>query len=174
MSKHWYMLTVTGEDKPGIVARITQTLFDRGMHLGEASMLRLGGNFTIMMMVAGEMDAQVLEEALSQVVAELGLSLHIDPMQGGLHRHVPPNFIVRVSGADKAGIVAKVTGVLAQAGFNILGLDSDVAGSEDKPVYIMQIAGIASVPLETLEASLSGLRSEGIDVNVSPVEMLVG
>ncbi|WP_457666398.1 glycine cleavage system protein R [Thiolapillus sp.] len=174
MNKHWYMLTLTGEDRPGIVARITQALFDRGMNLGEASMLRLGGNFTIMMMVAGEMDAAALQEALAEVVDELGLSLHIDPMQGGLHRHVPPNFIVRVSGADKAGIVARVTGVLAQAGFNILGLDSDVAGSEAKPVYIMQIAGIASVPLETLEAALGDLRSEGIDVNVSPVEMLVG
>ena len=171
---NWYMLTLTGEDRPGIVARVTRALFERDMNLGEASMLRLGGNFTIMMMVSGHMDADALQQALSGVVRELGLSLHIDPMKGGLHRHVPPNLMVRVSGADRAGIVARVTGVLAEAGFNILDLESDVAGTAEQPVYIMQIAGVATVPLESLEQALSGLREEGIEVNISPVEMLVG
>ncbi len=171
---NWYMLTLTGEDRPGIVARVTRALFERDMNLGEASMLRLGGNFTIMMMVSGDMDADALQQALSEVVEELGLSLHIDPMKGGLHRHVPPNLMVRVSGADRAGIVARVTGVLADAGFNILDLESDVAGTAEKPVYIMQIAGVATVPLESLEQAVSGLREEGIEVNISPVEMLVG
>lgn len=174
MSNNWYMLTLTGEDQPGIVAQVTQALFERDMNLGEASMLRLGGNFTIMMMVAGDMDADALQESLQSVSSDLGLSLHIDPMRGGLHRHVPPNLMVRVSGADRAGIVAKVTGVLAAAGFNILDLESDVAGKVDKPVYIMQIAGISTVPLESLEQALDSLRSEGIDVNISPVDMLVG
>ncbi len=171
---NWYMLTLTGEDRPGIVARVTRALFERDMNLGEASMLRLGGNFTIMMMVSGHMDADALRQALSMVVKELGLSLHIDPMKGGLHRHVPPNLMVRVSGADRAGIVARVTGVLADAGFNILDLESDVAGTAEQPVYIMQIAGVATVPLESLEQAVSGLREEGIEVNISPVEMLVG
>jgi glycine cleavage system transcriptional repressor len=173
MSK-WYMLTLTGEDQPGIVARVTQSLFERDMNLGEASMLRLGGNFTIMMMVTGNMDVRQLEQSLGSVSTDLGLSLHVDPMEGGLHRHVPPNLIVRVSGADRAGIVAKVTGVLTENGFNVLDLESDVAGNADKPVYIMQIAGIAAVPVESLEAALDGLRAEGIDVNISPIDMLVG
>ncbi len=171
---NWYMLTLTGEDRSGIVARVTRALFERDMNLGEASMLRLGGNFTIMMMVSGHMDADALQQALSGVVRELGLSLHIDPMKGGLHRHVPPNLMVRVSGADRAGIVARVTGVLAEAGFNILDLESDVAGTAEQPVYIMQIAGVATMPLESLEQAVSGLREEGIEVNISPVEMLVG
>lgn len=171
---NWYMLTLTGEDRPGIVARVTRALFERQMNLGEASMLRLGGNFTIMMMVSGELDAPDLEAALAPVTSELGLSLHIDPMQGGLHRHLVPNLMVRVSGADRAGIVARVTGALAEAGFNILDLESDVAGSQEKPVYLMQIAGVAEVPLERLEAALEPLRGEGIDVNITPIETLVG
>ncbi|BAO43973.1 glycine cleavage system transcriptional repressor [Thiolapillus brandeum] len=171
---NWYMLTLTGEDRPGIVAQVTRTLFERDMTLGEASMLRLGGNFTIMMMVGGELDVPALEQALDPVTATLGLSLHIDPMDGGLHRHVPPNLMVRVSGADRAGIVARVTGVLAEAGFNILDLASDVAGTVDRPVYIMQIAGVATVPQESLETAVGGLREDGIEVNISPMEMLVG
>ena len=52
MSDNWYMLTLIGEDKPGIVAAVTQSLYELGLNLGETSMLRLGGNFTIMMMVS--------------------------------------------------------------------------------------------------------------------------
>ncbi len=170
----WYMLTLTGADQPGIVARVAQALFEQNINLGEASMLRLGGNFTIMMMVSGDFDAAGLEQVLAPITRELGLSLHIDPMQGGLHQHVAPNLMVRVSGADRAGIVARVTSALAAAGFNILDLESDVAGDAEQPVYIMQIAGVGSVPLEQLEAALQELRAEGIEVNVSALDLLLG
>lgn len=46
--KRWHMLTVVGRDRAGIVAALTDTLYRGGANLGEASMTRLGGNFTIM------------------------------------------------------------------------------------------------------------------------------
>ena len=49
--KSWKMLTLVGEDQPSIVAKVTQTLYRGGWNLGEASMIRLGGSFSIMMMV---------------------------------------------------------------------------------------------------------------------------
>ena len=171
---NWYMLTLMGEDRKGIVAAVTQALFERDITLGETSMLRLGGNFTIMMMVAADLDAAALQDALADAVGTMGLTLHIDAMQGGLHQHITPNLIVRVSGADRAGIMARVTGVLAEVEFNILDLESDVAGSAEKPVYIMQIVGISETPLEVLEAALDDIRDEGIEVNISPLETLVG
>ena len=48
---HWYMVTLVGKDRPGIVAHVTNALYEEGCNLGETSMLRLGGNFSIMMMV---------------------------------------------------------------------------------------------------------------------------
>jgi glycine cleavage system transcriptional repressor len=144
------------------------------MNLGETSMLRLGGSFSIMMMVSGGQQAEDVEAAVRQVADQLGLHVHVDPMSGGLHRHLVPNLQVVVSGADRAGIVADVTGTLAEAGFNILDLESDVAGTEDQPVYIMQIAGVAEVEFETLEQALAGLRASGVDVRVTPIETLIG
>lgn len=172
--KTWYMLTLVGEDRPGIVAAVTRALYECGMNLGEASMLRLGGSFTIMMMVSGADSAEAVASALRETTDSFGLRMHLDAMSGGLHRHLVPNVQVRVSGADRAGIVAQVTGLLAEAGFNILDLDSDVAGSEDRPVYIMQIAGIAETPVEDLDAAMDSLRSQGVDVSVSPIDMLIG
>jgi len=167
------MLTLVGQDRPGIVAAVTRTLYSAGMNLGEASMIRLGGNFTIMLMVSGNGSEQAVMDVVEPVARDLGLRLHVNSMeQGGLHKHRIPNYQVRVTGADRAGIVAQVTGMLADLGFNILELESDVAGSDEKPVYIMNIAGYADADLEQLQDALAGL--EGIDARVSAIETLIG
>lgn len=165
----WKMLTLVGEDRAGIVARVTDTLYRGGWNLGEASMIRLGGNFTIMMMISGEGDAAA---ALRDVADELGLHMHLDVIAGLLHQHMVPNYQVRVAGADRAGIVAQITGALAETGFNILELESDVAGSVEKPVYIMHIQGYADVPLEVLARAVDCLPD--VDASVSPIETLIG
>jgi len=168
------MLTLVGEDRPGIVARVTQALFAAGGSLGEASMIRLGGNFTIMMMAALAGGEERLRQALAPPVSALGLRLHVDPIAGGLHRHLVPNFQVRVTGADRAGIVAEVTGALAEVGFNILELDSDVVGGAQRPVYLMNIHGISDRTLEELQGAVAGLKSGGIAVDIATVETLIG
>jgi len=168
------MLTLVGEDRPGIVARVTRAIYAAGGSLGEASMIRLGGNFTIMMMVSAKGREAELERAVSPVADELGLRFHIDAVEGGLHRHMVPNVQVRVTGADRSGIVAQVTGALADAGFNILELESDVAGGEDRPVYIMNIQGYSDRTIEALRDSVADLAHEGIAVDISSVETLIG
>ena len=167
----WQMLTLVGEDQPGIVAQVTEALFRGGFNLGETSMIRLGGNFTIMMMVGGA-EAGSLMPLLEPVANKLGLQIHLDPIRGALHQHRVPNFQVRVNGADRAGLVARVTGALAACGFNILELESDVVGSAQQPVYIMNIAGYAEADLEQLQSALAGLQD--IDARVSAVETLIG
>lgn len=170
----WQMLTLVGEDQPGIVAQVTEGLYEGGFNLGEASMLRLGGNFTIMMMVSGAQGEEALTRILAPVAERLGLRVHLDPIRGGLHQHRVPNFQVRVNGADRTGIVARVTAALAGCGFNILELESDVAGTEDQPVYLMTIQGYAQCALEELQRALAPLAEQGIDVHVSPIETLIG
>ena len=174
MTTQWHMLTLIGEDKPGIVAAVTRALFEFGLNLGETSMLRLGGNFTVMMMVSGEHSEAELRDRLEPVIEAQGMCLNIDPIKAHLHEHLVPNIQVTVTGADRAGIVAQVTGALAEAGFNILDLESDVAGTATKPVYIMQIAGVADVAVEVIERALVPLREEGVDVNVSAIETYIG
>jgi len=171
----WFMLTLVGKDRPGIVAKVTAALYDGGCNLGEASMARLGGNFTIMMMVQADKRVKEFKDMLEPVVDSLGLHLHVNQIEGRLHQHVIPDVQITVSGADRAGIVAHVTGALAEAGLQILDLSSDVAGSEDKPIYIMQIEGHASEGVEALESALEVIRQEdGIDVNLHAIDTLIG
>ena len=172
--KQWHMVTVVGKDRAGIVAALTDALYRASANLGEASMVRLGGNFTVMMMVQAEADASGIEQWLAPVARTMGLRVHVDPIEGQLHAHVEPNAHITVHGADRPGIVAQVTAVLAAHGFNILDLDSDVAGSADKPVYVMLLEGHTVAGIESLERVLAPLRQGGIEVRVTSLETMVG
>lgn len=171
---HWYMLTLVGKDRPGIVAKVTAALFDGGCNLGEASMMRLGGNFAIMLMVDFERSSKALTDLISPVAESLDLHLHLDRIEGKLHQHVEPDVRVTVYGADRAGIVAKVTGALAEAGLNITDLESMVGGSEDKPIYVMQIEGTAAEGIESLQAAVDVIRKEGVEAHLEPIETMIG
>jgi glycine cleavage system transcriptional repressor len=169
----WFMLTVVGADREGIVARLTEALYRGGCNLGEASMARLGGNFAVMLMVDGP-DASTLEGLLRPVIGALGLRLHIDPSKGALHTSQDPNVQVTVYGADRPGIVAQVTGALFRAGFNILDLNCEVGGTSERPMYVMVLEGLAPGGAADAEEALAPLRAGGIEVTVSALEPLVG
>lgn len=171
-SARWVMLTVVGADRPGIVARLSGALYDAGCNLGDASMARLGGNFSVMLMVEG-VESGRLEQLLRPVIDDYGLRLHLDPIEGALHAQQEANVQVTVYGADRPGIVAQVTGALFRAGFNILELNSDVGGTADQPVYVMVLDGVAQGGSAAIEQALAPVRGGGIDVCVTPLEPLV-
>ena len=170
----WYMISVIGKDRPAIVARLTRALFEGGCNLGETSMLRLGDSFAVMLMVQHEGDVAGLDALVQPVAREMELRLKVDPVQDHAHGHVPPDVHITVFGADRAGIVAQVTGVLAEAGLNIIDLRSDVARGKQGPVYILQIEGQALQGIEALERALNQSDVQGLDVKVEPIEALIG
>ena len=170
----WFMLALVGRDQAGIVARITAALYQGGANLGEASMLRLGGNFAMMLMVSHAGDARAIEQLVARDAQELGLTVHVDPIAGQLHRHIQPNMSVSVYGADRSGIVARVTGALANAGFHILNLESDVGGSDQQPLYIMHIEGQCASSIEQLQVVLADVIQDGIQIHFDTIEPMMG
>ena len=49
--ENWYLLSLVGKDRPGLVAQVSAALCKAGCNLGDSSMARLGNNFTILLMV---------------------------------------------------------------------------------------------------------------------------
>lgn len=172
--RHWYILSVVGKDRPGIVARVTAALYEGGCNLGETSMIRLGDSFTIMMMVRHDGTVKSLQNLLATVADSMGLHVHVDRMDGHLHRHLEPDVHITVYGADRPGIVAHVSGALAEAGLNIVNLDSDVGGTEEKPIYIMHIDGVAGQGVKALESALAVVVKEGVEAKLTPLETMIG
>lgn len=173
-NKKWYMLTLIGKDRPGIVAHISSALYEGNCNLGETTMMRLGGNFSMMMMVQYDGKMHGLHEVIDNEAESLNLHLHIDHINGQLHDHLQPDVRITVYGADRTGIVAKVTGVLAEVGLHILDLDSDVAGTNDEPIYIMHIEGHANEGIPALESALEIVKQEGVDVSLEEIDTLIG
>lgn len=169
------MLTLVGKDRAGIVSAITETLYQEDCNLGEASMTRLGGNFTIMLMVRFRGLAEELDSILHSVCASLSLSYHVDKIEGELHHHLEPDVRVSVHGADRAGIVARVTRALTEAGLNILSLESDVGGTDANPLYIMHIEGKAANGIDALENALRDFDGENdVEAHLSEIDVLRG
>ena len=168
----WSVLTLVGEDKPGIVAAVTQVLFEQGGVLAQASMMRLGSNFSIMLRVSHPPDID-LRQVLNEVCEKLNLHLHIDEDASKTAPEVDPDVQVTVYGADRSGIVAQVTSVLAQAGLNIIDLETDVAGSSEHPIYIMTMEGVASNGIEPLREAIQALDTD-IEINLDEINTLRG
>jgi len=172
--KNWYMLTLVGRDTSGIVAEVTQTLYQHDCNLGEASMLRLGGNFTIMLMVEAAQSRDELHAFILPYAEKNNFQLHVDQIEGRLHQHKESDVHVSVHGADRAGIVAQVTTNLMEAGLNILDLRSDVAGTEYAPIYVMTFSGQASQGVEALQNAVNELQKNDIEVQLQTEDILFG
>ncbi len=166
------VLTLVGADQPGIVAAVTGDLYRADCSLAQASMMRLGANFAIMLRVShGE--AVDLRQVLSSTCNSLGLHLHIDEDVSATADSPEPDVQVTVYGADRSGIVAQVTAALAEAGMNIIDLETDVGGSADKPIYIMSMEGVASRGIEALQQAVDDFDSD-IEVNIDEISTLRG
>ena len=171
----WYMLTMVGKDQPGMVARLSTALCRGGCNLGESSMARLGSNFTIMMMVQFEGTPAELEKMVIPVAQALGLHQHVDRVDGGQHFLIQPNVRISVFCSDRPGIMEEVTASLANAGLNILNLDSNIGVEDKTTTYFIHLEGVAGNGLDPLYEALDVLSTEkNMQTQLIPIDTLLG
>ena len=122
-SRRIWILTALGKDRPGIVAQVTGALYELGCNLEDSAMTRLGGEFTIMLVFsAGPSLSQArLSSAFEPLSGRVGLAIHLKPL--GVGELTPQTrgrpYVISVYGADRPGIVFRVSELLAKAGVNI-------------------------------------------------------
>ncbi len=169
------MLTLVGKDQPGIVARLSTALCQGGCNLGESSMARLGGNFTIMLMVQYGGTHEELKKMVTPVANALGLNNHVDPVEGGQHFLIEPNVRISVYCSDRPGIMEEVTASLSGAGLNILNLDSNIGVEKNTTTYFIHLEGVASDGLDPLYQALDILtREKQMQTQLIPIDTLLG
>jgi glycine cleavage system transcriptional repressor len=122
---HELAITVIGPDRPGIVADVAEALAGVGANLTDSTMTRLRGHFamTLICTGAGVEAASLALEPLDGVTTTVREVDHADAAAGG------EPWVVSVHGADRLGIVAAVTRVVAAEGGNITDLSTRLAGS---------------------------------------------
>ncbi|MFB9239958.1 glycine cleavage system protein R [Plantactinospora siamensis] len=156
-------ITVIGHDRPGIVADVAEALAGLGANLTDSTMTRLRGHFAMTLVCTGP-DAAAVENALAPLAADGRLLASVLSVVADRAEATPGEpHQVAVYGADRLGIVAAVTRVLASAGANVTDLTTRLAGQ----LYVL----IAEVDLPAGAAEdLSGRLAEvgrGLDVEVT-------
>lgn len=177
MNKTYYLVTAFGNDRPGIVAGVAKVLFEVGGNIEDASMTRLGGEFSIMLVVsvAGKTAAAALEKKLSPLEKKLGLQVGVKSIPAAAaHRSklASPQFLISVYGVDHPGIVNAVTQALAKRKISITDLQTKVAGGP-KPLYIMllEVSVPESVDLDAFRGELDDLRQKlNVEISLQDIE----
>jgi glycine cleavage system transcriptional repressor len=166
-------VTVIGDDRPGIVASVTKALYEAGCNLEDVSSTILRGHFAMMLIVRTDeqTDLQELERRLELVGQGLGLNVTARPVSDVPVAVVPPTHMVSVYGADRPGIVYRVTDLLARYDINVTDLTSRVIGPSDAPVYALMLE-VVMRDEATVKQGLSALSAElNVDVSLRALEV---
>jgi glycine cleavage system transcriptional repressor len=166
-------VTVIGDDRPGIVAAVTKALYEAGCNLEDVSSTILRGHFAMMLIVRTDeqTDPQELDGRLQQVGADLGLIITARPVGDVPAAVAPPTHMVSVYGADRPGIVFRVTELLARYDINVTDLTSRVIGPSDAPVYALMMEVVMGDE-GSVKQGLSALSAElNVDVSLRALEV---
>jgi glycine cleavage system transcriptional repressor len=160
-------ISVFGRDRPGIVAAVTSELADAGCNLEDSSMTILRGHFAMMLVVLArpDIDAEALAMRLERVRLLLDLDVSVRPIHDEVTGTAPLGepYAIAVYGADRPGLVARVSAALAARDVNIVDLETRVVG-EPEPVYVMHFE--VEVPPGRAEEVEADLRAVGADLGV--------
>ena len=172
-----YILTAFGKDRPGIVADVTQVLYENGCNLEDTSMSMLSDEFTINLLFSSANDGiqSSLETECAALEQDKGISAFIrpiKPVQQQVKRKLPL-CTIHVEGLDQAGIVYQISRYLSDHQLNIVDLKSTVKTTPESgtTLYMMDIH--IQVPdsssINAIEEGLSQVAEAiNVDITVSP------
>lgn len=180
---HRVVVTAFGADRPGIVAAVTGALVRHGANLADTAMTNLAGQFAMVLVVEVPEDegAAALEEELAAQTSSLGLTVVVRELAeggqatgGGTEAGATlasSSWAVSLHGADRPGIVHRVTTVLAEHRANVVDLTTRTVGAADAPVYVMLLQVTLPVGGDgaALDAALGVLAADlGVELHLRP------
>jgi glycine cleavage system transcriptional repressor len=147
-------LTAVGTDRPGIVAALTGAVYDLGCNIEDADSTVLRGVFAVTLVVAapGELDGPALERAAGSALGPIGATVSVRAVSDDPGPPAHPTHRMRAHGADRPGIVALLSRLLADRGVNMTSFSSHVS-DDDEPVATLEAA--VHVPPDVNAAELA-------------------
>jgi glycine cleavage system regulatory protein len=157
------VLTIIGDDKPGIVEQLSDRILETGANWEESRMARLAGKFAGLLRVSVDSDRA---DALASTLRHLdtgGLTVVVE--RSGEPAAGPARKIrLEVVGHDHPGIVRDIARVLAEHHVNIEELESGVSSAPMSGDTLFRAQATLSVPatvtVERLRGILEALAGE--------------
>lgn len=152
------IISAIGHDKPGIVQALSKVVFDSGCNILDSRMMVLGGEFSVIMMTAGNWNhIAKLETTIKHAAEEAGLTITLTRTESRETQPTLLPYMVEVVSIDHPGIVYQVADFFSRRQINIEDLSSDSyhAAHTGTPMFSMNIA--ISVPSQL---SIGELRTQ--------------
>ena len=177
------LITAIGSDRVGIVADLTELLYESGCNLLDSSMTYLRGQFAILLMASVDND-----EKLGQLTGQIAVVEKKQRLQITVREISEPEakenaqdgnaFIITVYGADQPGIVSHISRKLADLGVNITDVQTkqtshDAQEPKAKSLFLMILEVLAPEPisLAELKKQLKYTADQiSVDISISPLE----
>ena len=161
------VLTLIGDDRPGLVGRLAEVVATHRGNWLESRMAHLGGQFAgILRVDVADADVQQLLAALSNLEAD-GLKLVVERTDAvpddGVFHHVRLDIV----GNDRPGIVAEISRELAAQRVNVEELTTECSSAPMSGESIFRASGRLRLPTElSLDELRQNLERIGHDLFV--------
>ena len=155
------VLSALGKDRPGLVDRMTQAIFDLECNISDSRMTVLGGEFAILLLIEGPWNQLArLEGQLPELEKDLGLTIltrHTEPPE-------PPEeslpYGVEVVSLDHPGIVHQLASFFSQRNINIIDLNTSRYAAPHTGTAMFAVHMNIGIPAKT---GIGELREEFLE-----------
>ncbi len=172
------VIFAVGKDRPGIVAGVSRVLYELGCNIEDSSMTILKNQFAMILIVEPGQNGnkESLQEKLREVGRELGLKITVSEVEDEeldtSKWDQAQRCILTVFGADKIGIVYKVSSIIAEKGINIANVKTKVIKREEGNIYamILEIDVPPTTDMDEFKEALQKTAQElDVDINLREI-----
>lgn len=152
----YLVLTIIGDDKPGLVEKLSTVIADNSGNWLNSSMSQLAGKF------AGILQVSVPESSADKLIADLNaLSNNFKLVIEKVSQEIPAQSLRTISmnlvGNDRPGIIREVSRALAKSAFNVEDLETECGPAPMSADILFHARATLQVPED---ADLDALRDE--------------
>lgn len=158
-----FVLTVIGDDKPGLVGSLSQIIANNSGNWLESSMSQLAGKFAgILLVSVADKNADRLIEELNGLSSQL--TLVIEKAEGAIAEVTSQTVQMNLVGNDRPGIVREISSALSNMSVNVEQLNTECVPAPMSGAALFKTKASLKVPtdlaLEELQSKLEQLADD--------------
>ncbi|MGB1221407.1 MAG: glycine cleavage system protein R [Alcanivoracaceae bacterium] len=168
------VISALGSDRPGIVQSLSGAVLARHGNILDSRMTVLGGEFAVLMLVAGDdSNLEALEKAAPALEKELGLTITVKRTRERVAGSGALAYGVEVVAMDNPGIVHDIADFFSSRGINIDDLTTGTYAAPHTGTRMFSLHMALSIPSQESVSSLKDAfldfcDSRNLDASMSP------
>lgn len=156
------VITALGEDRPGIVDELSNTLFTHQLNIEDSRMSVLGGEFAVQLLVTGSEQAITsFIDKKQEAESALNMTLMVKTTETAASSQTLIPYDVEVISIDYPGIVHKLASFFSDRQINIVDLETDRYAAPHTGTPMFSLHMTIGIPAEI---SIAGLRDDFLNI----------